>query len=303
MANGIVEYKPADLQLIKRTVAKDCSDDEFRLFIHLCKATGLDPRRKQVYAFVYGKDNKDQSKRQLTLVTSITGYRTIAESTGNYRPDTQAPRYFYCEKTATNPLGIERCEVTVFKHSHGEWFPVVGEAWWDEFVPLKEEWDDVARKKTGKVSIDPKKTGWTKMPRLMVAKCAEVAALRKAWPDSFANLYEEAETDRESARLDVIDAIGKAEEDDRLAKIGVGHHRTIMADFGTGIIDRVPVGEFADRALAFIEKTSDPEAILDWETRNRNGLLEFWAIDKSARIAIKRAVEQAVDKANEGRAA
>lgn len=325
---SLTEFKPNELQLIQRTVAKDCNADEFRLFIHLCQSVRLDPRRRQVYAFVFGKNDKDQSKRQLTLVTSIGGYRTIADRTGNYRPDENEPKYHFVpwkiERDQAlldareikdlrerkkqqdlideiypidplNPHGIEKCIVYVWKHVHSEWHKVAGEAFWSEHVPTKEGWDDVARQKNGKLFIDPKKTGWIKMPRLMIAKIAEAAALRKAWPDDFANFLVDEETDRESTRLDAIEAVALADEQDRLTKIGHGKDRAIMADFGDNIIERVPVGQFTDRALAFIKgNLGDVEAIQNWEIRNREPLREFWALKQGEAIEIKRAIEKAV---------
>ena len=139
------------LDLIRRTVAKDCEPAEFDTFIHICRAVGLDPLRRQIYAFVFGKDNP--SARRLSVVTAIDGYRAIAERTGNYRPDDRAPRIEYSEEAkdvSKNPLGIVRAEVTVYKHAHGAWFPVTGEAFWDEYAPIIEtgeggfEWVDLA---------------------------------------------------------------------------------------------------------------------------------------------------------------
>ncbi len=134
----------------------------------------------------------------------------------------------------------------------------------------------------------------------MIAKIAESQALRKGWPDDYSNISVEEETHREESRLDVIEAIKLAEENDRLRKIGVGKHRTISMDFGgRDPIDPVPVGELADRALAFIKTNArDPQTLLDWQVRNRHGLNEFWAIEKSAALAIKKAIEKAVEKAN-----
>lgn len=82
--NALALTDDKQLALIRRTVAKDCDAAEFDLFIHVCRAVRLDPLRRQIYAFVFGKDNP--KKRQMTIVTSIGGYRSIAERTGNYRP-------------------------------------------------------------------------------------------------------------------------------------------------------------------------------------------------------------------------
>lgn len=270
------------LALIRRTVAKDTNDDEFRLFVHICQAVGLDPLRRQAMAFVFNK--KDAAKRQLTVVTSIGGYRSIAERTGNYRPDEAAPRYTMGEKhEKTNPLGIEKCEVTVFKFSHGEWWPVVGEAWWDEYVPLRDG------------SIDKMKQGWIKMPRIMISKCAEAAALRKAWPDDFANIHAEEETHREESYVDAIEAAEYAEQQARLEKIGGSGCLTIDWLNGTAL-EPIPAGQFFDRVAAHV-RTLDDKSTKAWEDRNRHALREFWALHGDDALELKKLIERKYDDA------
>lgn len=264
--NALVPFNDKQISLIRRTVAKDCDPAEFDQFIHICRAVRLDPLRRQIYCFVFNKN--DAAKRQMTIVTSIGGYRSIAERTGAYRPDDQAPRFTMSEKSNTNPLGIERCEVSVFKHSHGEWFPVVGEAWWDEYVPLNYE-------KTG---IDLKKQGWIKMPRIMLAKCAEANALRKAWPDDFAMLHAEEEMDRAHV-LDMTasELADTAEADAKLALIGGKNALTVDWCDGSKL-ERVSEGTFCDRVLAWANDNDRCATELRaWFQRNEASRAEFKA--------------------------
>ena len=279
---AIVAWDDRQLSLIRNTVAKDCNPDEFRQFVHICKAVRLDPLRRQIYAFVFNKDKPQW--RQMTVVTSIGGYRSIAERTGNYRPDCSAPRFEHGEKDpATNPLGIVRCEVTVFKHSHGEWFPVVGEAWWDEYVPLVGE--------EGKQHIDRKKTGWAKMPRIMIAKCAEANALRKAWPDDFAMVHSEEEVDRAHS-LDAWDAAEKGAIEARVEAIG--NASGILIDWmDNKPLEGIPAGQFGDRAISFIRSNkTEPAFVMAWAEKNRHGLQQYWSRDKDGALALKQEIEK-----------
>lgn len=282
--NALVTWTGKQLSLIRQTVARDCNPAEFDMFVHTCRALRLDPLRRQAHAFVFSKN--DAAKRQLTIVTSISGYRSIAERTGAYRPDDKAPRYEMGEKNAdSNPLGIIRCEVTVYKHSHGEWWPVVGEAWWDEYVPLYD----------GK--IDKFKTGWTKMPRIMIAKCAEANALRKAWPDNFAGVHEESEVDR-SHSIDLMPSeMADAGEQSRRLDL-IGGPNAIMIDWMDGEpLRRVPAGKFGDAAMSFIRahmKPGEEEAshVLMWRDKNRHALAEYWALDKDGALSLKAELEK-----------
>ncbi len=290
-------YSPSTLALIKRTVAADCNDDEFNLFCHMAQALRLDPLRRQIYAFVFSKDKPD--KRRMSIIVGIDGFRAIADRTGNYRPDENEPAYVYDDalKGPLNPAGLVRATVRVHKFSHGQWHLAAATAKWDEYAPLKDVWaedpDTGRRRKTGGQELDTS-GNWGKMPELMLAKVAEALALRKAWPDDFSNVYAAEEIDR--AR--VIDATPaelaeQGEVERRMDRIG-GPALTVDWLVEHAPLDRVPVGQFADRAMAFIEQHRDePSAIMMWSTRNRHCLKEFWSHCPSDALAIKRAIEAA----------
>ena len=274
-------YDAKQVDLIRRTVAKDCNAAEFDQFIHMCRAVQLDPLRRQVFAFVFHKDKPD--KRQLTIVTAIGGLRAIADRTGSYRPDDRPARIEYdpAERGPLNPLGIVRAEVTVFKWAHGDWFPVTAEAYWSEYAPINYEG----------TALDPKKQGWTKMPRVMIAKVAEAQALRKAWPDDFAGIEEESEIDRRMVDITPSEAAEQAAADSRFALIG-GRNAITVDWCDGGALCRVPAGQFGDQALNYIKNNKDePLTILTWLDRNRDSINEYWAMDKAGALALKRETE------------
>ena len=305
------------LELVRRTVAKDCEPAEFDTFIHICRAVGLDPLRRQIYAFVFGKDNPNS--RRLSVVTAIDGYRAIAERTGNYRPDDRAPRIEYSDdakESAKNPLGIVRAEVTVYKHAHGQWFPVTGEAYWDEYAPIIEtgdggsEWVDSGYKypaghpKAGKPkmkkvpigdvteALDPQKPNWRKMARVMIAKCAEAQAIRRAWPDDFSGLEVEEELDRRSSiELSASELADEGAAAKRFELIGGANALTV--DWCDGqALSREPVGTFGDKVLAFIQENREaPMTVRMFHNRNTAALQEYWAKDKSGALELKKAFE------------
>lgn len=290
-------YDARTLSLIKRTVAADCNDDEFNLFIHTARHLGLDPLRRQIYAFVFSKDNP--AKRRMSIITAIDGFRAIAERTGDYRPDEEEPTFEVdpALKGPNNPAGLVKATVRVFKFSHGAWHKVTASAHWDEYAPIREEWayDQEAgkRKPTGRMELDTS-GNWGKMPRLMLAKVAEALALRKAWPDAFANVYAHEEIDR-SRVVDLLPAEAAAEgaAEERLERIGGGN--TILIDWmDNQPLCAVPVGQLADKVMAFIRANrEEPSTIGVWAERNRIALREFWARAPGDALEIKKEIEKA----------
>lgn len=281
------------LELIRRTVASDCNKDEFDLFIEVARRVGLDPFRKQIMPLVFSK--KDESKRRMSIITGIDGFRVIAARCADYRPDEDEPDISYdpALKGPLNPLGIVRAKVTVWKMDRaGTWRPISGAAYWDEFAPVKKIWaagDDGKRRPTDRDELDTS-GNWPKMPRIMIAKCAEAQALRKGWPESFSGLYDAAELDRARAiDIDASEIIEKEAEHRRL--VAVGGESGLIVDWGNGSdLDRVPVGQFADRVMAHIE-AAEPAAALSFRDRNREAFREFWARSPGDALEVKKRFE------------
>lgn len=288
------------LALIRRTVATDCNENEFELFVHAARHLRLDPLRRQIYAFVFNKD--DAKKRRMSIVTSIDGLRTIAARTEDYRPDDEEPSIEYDESAkdaATNPYGIVKAVVRCYRHSHGGWHRVVGSAHWSEFAPIKDEWawdnEQGKRAPTGKKTLDGK---WGQMGRLMLCKVAEAQALRKAWPDDLSSVYVDEEMDRAKViDLSATELIEHAAAEDRQARIG---GPGLMVDWldANKPLEKVPLGRFADRVLEFINENADqPAAIKMFTERNRDSLREFWAHSPGDALELKKRTEEALSKA------
>lgn len=310
--NDLTVLTDRQLATLKNTIAKPLNTPEFNLYVEYCARIGLDPIRKQVIPIVFNAG--DAERRQMTIVVTIDGLRTIAERVQNYRPDEDEPRYTYKEELKdphTNPLGIERCVVVVWKQDNkGVWNKVNGTAYWDEFVPLKDDaeggytwedtgetWPDSGKPKKKKIprgdvvtAIDSK-TLWPKMPRIMIAKCAEAQALRKGWPDQFSGVHVDAEFDR--ARADDTDAAEIVEryvEGERMKMIGGNRAVTFIFDQEIGL-ERLPVGQIADRFLAEAKKAKDLNAFATLRARNNDSLKEFWAYAPTDALGLKKELE------------
>ena len=196
-------------------------------------------------------------------------------------------------KGPANPLGIESATVTLYKFSHGEWFPVVATAYWDEYAPIiDKQWDDDTRRMVDCPPVLDAKTKWVKMPRQMIEKCAQAKAHRAGWPDDFSGTYDEAELDQmRTIDLSASEWAEKAASEDRMLKIG--GKNAIMFDFPDDDLGlrMVPIGELPDKICAFLKEHPDEAEYL--EERNRVPLQEFWAVNKSDALDVKKAIEAA----------
>ena len=289
-------FAPAQLQLIQR-MNPDCNAVEFDQFLHVSAQLGLDPLRKQIYAFVFNKDKPD--KRRMSIIVGIDGFRSIAKRSGEYRPDTRAARFTLDPAAAnplTNPLGLVSAEVSVFQFSHGDWHEVAAVAYWDEFAPIVDggDWKEQANGrskfvKDGTQRLDPNKDNWRKMPRVMLAKCAEAQAIRRAWPDDLSAVYADEEIDRaRTIDLTASEIVEKANTENRLAMIGGAE--AILFDMGDGL-ERVPLGKATDMILERF-RGMQPHEVLQWKNINRIPLQEFWARNKTDALALKQEIEK-----------
>ncbi len=288
---AVSSYTGSQIATIKRTVASDTNDLEFDLFMEAAKSYGLDPFRRQISAIVFNKGNAE--KRSMSIIVGRDGLRAIAQRNGDYRPASGPAEFDIDEtlKSETNPHGIVRCAVTIYKQDkNGDWNPVYGEAYWDEFAPVKDEWayDEQSRKRkpTGKKVVDGQ---WAKMPRLMIQKCAEAQALRAGWPDHFSGLYAEEEMAQAVAR-DVTASEALREEDTNRRKAMVGARGILMSFDETGVLENVPMGKIADRCFEFIKENPDT-VVHAWNIRNKASLREFWADQPNEALEVKKAIE------------
>lgn len=150
------DFTNDQIELIKRTVCVGGTNDELTLFLSQCRKTGLDPFTRQIYAI------KRQGK--MTIQVGIDGYRLIADRTGLYAGNDD-PVYDNEEKPT-------KATVTVYKLVGGVRCPFTATARWSQYFPG-----------------DAQGFMWKKMPHLMLGKCAEGLALRKAFPVELSGIY------------------------------------------------------------------------------------------------------------------
>jgi len=164
------------VDLIKRTIARGASDDELTLFLHLCTRTGLDPFARQVYCLKRRENIDGQWQDRMTFQTGIDGYRLIADRTGKYTPGRE-PTFEYRENQLLSATAYVKKQT-----ADGTWHEIAATAHYSEYVALKKDGN-------------PNRM-WSEKPHVMLAKCAEALALRRAFPAELSGLYTEDEMGR-----------------------------------------------------------------------------------------------------------
>lgn len=162
--------------LIRDMYGNGATETEFQVFLEVCRARRLNPLTRQIY-FVQRWDSEKQRNVWAAQV-SIDGFRAIAERTGKYDGQDE-PEYEYTEK---RQLLLAR--VRVYRKDWSR--PAVGVARFDEYC---------ARKKGGDLTHM-----WATKGHIMIAKCAEALALRKAFPEELSGMYAPEEMDAEDSR-------------------------------------------------------------------------------------------------------
>lgn len=170
-SNTTVMWTREQMELITRTVAKGATMDELSMFLYQANKMGLDPLANQIF---FTKHNtKDGPK--VTIIVSINGYRSIAERTRELAGIDDAI-FDDGEKYEKEPAQPKKATVTVWRMVKGVRYASTASARWAEYKPA-----------------DNKDFMWKKMPYSQLAKCAEVLALRKAFPTDLSGTYIEEE--------------------------------------------------------------------------------------------------------------
>ncbi len=160
-----VAWTPEQIELIKRTVAKGTTNDELQLFLYIAKRTGLDPFARQIYCVK--RWDSTQNREVMTPQTGIDGFRLVADRTNKY-----APGEITWDIVNGKPTSAT---ATIKKLVDGVWHEVSATAFFEEYAQ---------HKKDGTLT-----SMWTKMPKLMIGKCAEALVLRKAFPAELSGVY------------------------------------------------------------------------------------------------------------------
>lgn len=179
------------VDLVKRTIAKGTTDDELSLFLMTAQRMGLDPFAKQIYA-VKRWDGKAKAE-VMAIQVGIDGFRACASKTNEC--DGQEGPFWCADDGAWREAWLDdaapaAAKVVVYRKGIARGF--VGIATYRSYVQTKDG---------APVAM------WKNMPDVMLAKCAEALALRKAFPSELGGVHTEEE-------------MGQADKDAPVTSIG-----------------------------------------------------------------------------------
>lgn len=177
---GLSFFNDKQLAALQQLGVANASRADLAIFFHQCAKTGLDPFAKQIYLI------ERQGKQ--TIQTGIDGFRLIARRASDRAKqslgygDTQ-----WCGKDgvwtdvwlSADPPAASK--VTIYRA--GDSFP--GVALLSEYIGTKRD---------GSAN-----SMWSGKPALMLAKCAEALALRKAFPQDLSGIFIAEEMAQEQA--------------------------------------------------------------------------------------------------------
>lgn len=170
-ANGNGHVAPAAMQtqiskeqieLVKRTVAQNATDDELQMFLSYCKAQNVSPLSKQIHFLKFGNT--------VNFVSSYHHMLGKVQSSGMYEGMTTA---LYCDESGkwseiwTSQQPPLACKIGVYRHGYR-----------DAQYTIK-YYAEVAQNTSN----------WKRQPLQMLRKCAIADALRLAFDDILQGIY------------------------------------------------------------------------------------------------------------------
>jgi len=168
------------LAALKQVGLENTPKAELAVFLHYCQRTGLDPFARQIYMISRGG--------KYTIQSSIDGLRIVAQRSGNYGGQT----------------AVEWCG------ADGKWKDVWLEATPPVAARVGVYYKDAPNPTYAVAKFDSYNANspiWKKMPDLMIAKCAEALALRKAFPNDLSGIYSSDEMQQADTYNDASPAV------------------------------------------------------------------------------------------------
>lgn len=151
-------------------------DANLAMFLHYCQRTGMDPFTRQIY--MIGRWDKTSGRLKYTIQMAIDGFRIIAQRSLQYAGQTEpqwcGPDGAWRDVWVDHSTPPVAARIGVLRHGWPQ--PTYAIAHFAEYAPMKRDGS----------GLEPM---WKRMPANQISKCAEAAALRKAFPNDLSGMY------------------------------------------------------------------------------------------------------------------
>lgn len=178
LAGDQVEWTPVQQAALAHIGIADAPAADQQVFLHVCQRVGLDPFAKQIYMIKRTEKGKDK----WTIQTAIDGFRLVAEDhpqyAGTLDPEWCGPDGVW-RPVWTGQKPPVAARVVVLRHDRAN--PISLPVLFSEFASTFSDGNLMGQ--------------WRSKPAHMIAKCAEAAALRKAFPRQLSGVYTDDEMD------------------------------------------------------------------------------------------------------------
>lgn len=168
------DWTPQQKAALHQLGLTDAEPSDLAVFLNQCQRTGLDPFARQIY--MIGRWESRTNKTKFTIQASIDGLRIVAQRSGQYAGQTSVE---YCgEDGQWRDVWVQNsapvaARVGVYRIGFAH--PVFAVAYWREYA---------------QTNRDGRLMGlWGSHPLVMLGKCAEALALRKAFPHDLSGIY------------------------------------------------------------------------------------------------------------------
>src|SRR5260370_25796370 len=166
-----VEFTEDQKQIIKKMCqAEGLTDDEFAMYLHVCKRRRLDPILRQIYAtkrkVTKREGNREWKEETVVIMTAIEGLTAIADRTGTYAPSSNQSKFEFAKPADKIPISVT---IWLKKFVRGEWHEFPATDYWEEY--------------------NQDNFMWRKMGKNQLEKCCRAKALRQGWPEDCGGIY------------------------------------------------------------------------------------------------------------------
>lgn len=246
----VPSFSREQVDLLKSTICRGSTDHEFELFLHACKRTGLDPFMRQIYAVK--RWDSGLKRETMAIQVGIDGFRSIADKTGHYAPGKETEYEYDKEGRLFAATAYVKKQT-----KDGTWHEISCKAFWSEYV---------AKTKDGQPT-----SMWASKGHIMLGKCAEALALRKAFPYELSGIYAAEEMDQagpsksigeekiiaDESQIEAFIAASGFPKDDVEGYVkGYATHHKISREEAYHKLSLVPAETFSENFKLWLEKFS-----------------------------------------------